>query len=758
MRRHLILALASSASLGLFALACSSSDDDGGGGAGPDASVPPDAAAPDAEDASTRDAAPKPDAGPHDPGWDPGFSLPGVGGRVVPTVNAMARVANRQIAIAGNFEQAGSIPTKFVALWNGNKWLSIGAGLPGPIEKMVATPTGELYGTVLAGAGFETKLYKWDKTQWSEVASFDSRVTSLEMAPDGALYAAGWFTKIGASDVAHLAKLSNNAWTAVAGAPEGTALVRLVGADLCVGTVTESHEVGLHCLEGGSWTDKGFPAVQGDLYDLGVQGGDLIAAGRFRLSDEDAGGSLARWTGSAWELVGGGIEGNGDPIVTDMEIDGDKIYVTGSVTFAGGQQVSHVAMWDATKARWSSLNDGIFGQSGGWVIGAPPGQVLVRDQGGEIYVGGHFSLIGGRNALGIARWDGNQWNPVDDPTATRLGVNGSVIVVADGPADSLYVGGEFQLVGGDVAAGNVGHFTGDAWSPLGVGLDGPVMALAASGKTLYAGGFFLRSGPVLARHVAQWNGSTWSGVGAGFDAAVRALAVGPDGNLYAGGDFTEAGDVVVNHVARWNGATWQALGAGFDGEVHALAFDAAGKLYAGGTFGKSGDKDVKRIASWNGTTWSAVGDGVGGEESWDGIVRAIVTYDGKLTIGGSFDRTGTSKTLQNLASWNGTTWVDVGGGVHREWGAEIASLAARGKQLYLVGNFVEGGKAADGGAGTPLALLGVWNGTSWSDLGGGLADLGNVVHVQKDRVWIGGGFTFAGGQSSYNLARYWPSN
>ena len=753
MRRHLILALASSATLGLFAAACSSSDD-GGGNADPDASVTPDAGSP-GDDGSAPDAGPKPDAGPHEPGWDPSFSLPGVGGRVVPKVNAMARVANRQIAIAGNFEQAGSIPTEFVALWNGSKWLSIGAGLTDPIDKMVATPTGELYGTVGSGFGAETTLYKWNKTQWSEVAKFDDYVTSLEMAPDGSLYAAGWFTKIGASDIAHVAKLSNNTWTQVAGAPDTARLVRLVGTKLCVGTSSNANEVGLHCLEGGSWVDKGFPEVFGDINALGEQDGNLVVAGRFSFSDEpESPGSLARWTGSKWELVGGGIQGNGDAIVTDMEIDGDKIYVTGSVTFAGGQQVSHVAMWDTAKSRWSSLNDGIFGQSGGFNM-APPGQALVLDQGGELYVGGSFSMIGGRNALGIARWDGNQWNPVDDPTAKRLGVNGSVITVANGPGDSLYVGGEFHLVGGDVAAVNIGHFAGDVWSPLGVGLDGPVLAIASDKNTLYAGGWFVRSGPNVARHVAQWNGTTWSAVGAGFDDIVRTFAIGPDGNLYAGGSFTETGDVVVNHVARWNGTSWQALGDGFDGDVHALAFDGAGKLYAGGTFGKSGTKDVQRIASWNGTTWSAVGDGVGGEAEWDGIVSAIAIYDGKVTIGGTFDRTGTSKTLRNLASWNGTTWVDVGGGVHREWGAQISSLSARGTELYVTGNFVEGGKAADGGAGTSLALLGVWNGTAWSELGGGLADVGNVVHVQKDRVWIGGTFTFAGEQSAYHLARYW---
>jgi len=761
MRRHYLLALASSASLALLAAAgCSSSEDGGGAGPLPDAGTP-DTSTPNHpdDDASTPDGGtPKPDAGPHEPGWDPSFSLPGVAGRLAPQINAMARIGNRQIALAGNFEQAGSIPTKFVALWNGNAWLSIGSGLPDAIDKMVATPSGELFGTVRTSDGFVTKLFKWNKTAWSEVATFDSLVTSLEMAPDGTLYASGWFTSIGASSIANLAKFTGNTWSAVPDAPERINVVRVLDGVVCIGGSIDPEGAGVQCLENGSWVRKALSGTYGEINDLGIQNGDLIAAGRFGLSPDEEGGSLARWTGSAWELIGGGIVGPGYGDVQDMEIDGDKIYVTGDLRFAGGMQVNHVAMWDVTQKRWSSLNDGVYGSSGGFGFGPPPGQALVKDQGGEIYVGGQFSMIGGRNALGIARWDGNQWNPVDDPKAKRLGVNGGVQAMAEAPNGVLYIGGGFPLVGGDVAANNVARFENDAWTSLGLGFDGAVNAIAVKGSTVFAGGDFLRSGAILTKYVAQWNGSSWSGLGAGLDGRVKTLAVGPDGNLYAGGEFERAGDAVVNHIAKWNGTTWQAIGDGFDSAVNAIGFDSDGKLYAGGEFTTSGNTDVNHIAAWDGTAWSTVGAGVNGE--YGGSVSSIVVYDGKLTIGGSFDRSGTAKDAPKVyspAAWDGAAWVSIGGGTHRQNSSgDVLSMSVRGTELYVAGMFERAG--SDAGGGVTVNNVAMWDGTTWSDLGGGASDSTNVILVSNDAFWIGGSFTFAGNQGGYNIARFWFSN
>lgn len=756
MRRFLVLVVASAAMLSLAALpaGCSSSDSNGFDPDAPD-SQSPDSSHPQEGDASVPDATPDApfEAGPHEQGWDPSFSLPGVAGRVHPKVVAMARIANRQIALAGNFEQTGSVPAQFVAFWNGNQWLSIGSGLPGEVEVMAALPTGELVASVPVNVGDTTvyKLFKWNKTTWNEIASFDSYIKSIDVASDGTIYVGGWFSKVGATDAPYVAKFDGITWSAVPGVTTSVETVRVVTGSLCIGGRSDTGAPSLQCFESGAWVPKPFgPDANGVVWDIAEQNGTLVAAGQFNLDWENPGGSLARWNGASWQLIGGGLEGVGAADVRDIEIDGDKIYVAGLVSYAAGQKVNGVAMFDTTQNRWSSLNDGVFGSSGGWDLGWLPAQVLVKDQGGEIYVGGGFGMIGGRIAIGVARWDGNQWNPVDDPTAKRLGVNDNVQAAAVAGDGSAFVVGHFDYTGGDVAASSVAHFENEAWKPLGQGLDGPGWAVAIAGNTVYVGGGFTHSGQLVTPFIAQWNGAAWAGVGSGFDDTVRTLTVGPDGALYAGGWFVNAGSTVVNHVAKWDGSKWSAIGDGFDDLVNAFAFGPDGKLYAGGSFTHSGSTEVQHVAVWDGAHWSALGVGV------DSDVTAVTFYDGKLTIGGSFQNSGAAK-VEGVAAWDGTTWAALGGGARSNDGlqANITSLAVNGKDLYVGGATF---RNAGAGTGTAVSEVAKWDGTAWSNLDGGVADAVTMIVPTKDHLWIGGDFTFAGDKGSAHLARYWFMN
>lgn len=756
MRRSLVLALLSSAaffSLGA-ASGCSSSEsrDTFDEDASPDVSKTPDGTPAVPNDAGVQpDAASPKEAGTQPPGWDTGFALPGVGGRLHPTVNAMARVGNRQIALAGSFEQAGSVAAKSVALWNGNAWLAIDTGLAGSITHMVATTTGELFATVEDSTGDDIvyKVSKWNKTSWSDVATFDAPVESLDLAADGTLYVAGRFTKIGAQAIASLASWNGTAWSSVAGAPAKPTVVRVLGTKLCVGGQIDDGGFGVRCRDGGTWTPRAFPqGAWGEVSDIAEQGGALVAVGRFSVDGMSESGSIARWSGTTWELVGGGLEAMGPADVRDVQVDGTKIYVTGDIRFAGGTTVQHVAMYDTVQGRWSTLDDGIRGSSGGFGF-PPPGQVLAIDQGGEIYVGGGFSLIGGRNAVGVARWDGNQWNPVDDPKARRLGVNGGVTRIVADDKGAFYVGGNFEFVGGDVAARYIARFENDAWSPLGLGLDGPVAAIATQGTTVYAGGAFLKSGTVVVPNVAKWNGATWSTLAGGVDGEVKALVLGPDGILYAGGSFEKAGGVATPHVAAFDGTGWKALGSGFDEAVLALAFGPDGKLYAAGDFTHSGTAAIAHVAKWDGAAWTALGAGV------DGSASAMTIHGGKVTVGGNFQKSGTT-VLDGIATWDGATWAPIGGGVRGTYGpATVSALASRGTELWAGGSFELAGKGGDGGAGTPVSFVTAWNGTTWSDVGGGTSDVVQTLLATPESVWIGGGFTFAGKSASMQLARFW---
>jgi hypothetical protein len=201
-------------------------------------------------------------------------------------------------------------------------------------------------------------------------------------------------------------------------------------------------------------------------------------------------------------------------------------------------------------------------------------------------------MAGGAPANYVARWDGNAWFPLGnglDSQAWSLAIFGT----------DLYVGGYFLHY--------INKWDGGAWvGSYPLVLNGPVFTLKACGTNLYVGGAFTSApGAVGADKVAKWNGSSWSGLGAGLNDWVWALA-GCDNELYVGGYFTKAGGITgADYVAKWNGSSWSALGSGIGSRVFSLAV-ADSSLYVG----MAGSSPANFIAKWNGNSWSGLGSGV----------------------------------------------------------------------------------------------------------------------------------------------------
>jgi hypothetical protein len=322
------------------------------------------------------------------------------------------------------------------------------------------------------------------------------------------------------------------------------------------------------------------------------------------------------------------------------------------------------------------------------------------------------------------------------------GVNGRVNAAVTDGSGNLYIGGAFTNAGGS-AANHIAQWNGSSWSALGSGMDGPVLALAASGNTVYAGGAFTNAGGSAANYIAQWNGSSWSALGSGISSEVLALAA--SGNtVYAGGAFTNAGGSAANSIAQWNGNSWSALGSGISGgEVYALAVSGS-RLYAGGAFTNAGGSAVYYVAQWNGSAWSDVGSGL------NSGVFALVVSGSTLYAGGNF-ATLQFKESSSVAQWNGTNWSDVGSGMQYQY--PVLALAVSGSTLYAGGDFTSaGGSAAN--------YVAQWNGANWSALGSGISggdDLGPSVlalAVSGGTLYAGGDFTSAAGNAAYEITQW----
>ena len=144
-------------------------------------------------------------------------------------------------------------------------------------------------------------------------------------------------------------------------------------------------------------------------------------------------------------------------------------------------------------------------------------------------------------------------------------------------------------------------------------------------------------------------------------------------------------------------------------------------LYAGGDFASPGT----HVASWNGSAWSALGGGV------DGTVRALASYrpNGQaaaLCVGGDFQNAGGS-LAPGVARWDGTSWSAVGGGVAGLAGVYALAVfddgGGAGPALYA------GGASSGGGGGGAIFR---WSGGAWTAVGGSFDGLVAVLAVFDD--------------------------
>lgn len=271
------------------------------------------------------------------------------------------------------------------------------------------------------------------------------------------------------------------------------------------------------------------------------------------------------------------------------------------------------------------------------------------------------------------------------------------------------------------------------------------------GETLIAGGTFTRAGNIAMSGIARWDGQSWSPMPEplvhDFDVEVRALARTVGGEFFAGGNFTRAGadNRLVFNIARWAGARWANLGEGISNysdspaDVLAVAVDDEGNLYAGGQMKRAGGLAVKEIAMWDGARWHDMSGGVSGGSD---LVYAILPLGDDIYVAGDFNQAG-NMAASNIVKWNRATgaWSALDGGMD----GTVYALAFGNGKLYAGGAFAR--------AGTATALdVAVWDGQSWSGLGGDYeifeifsndAEAGTYVNslvYDRGELFIGGHF------------------
>ena len=316
-----------------------------------------------------------------------------------------------------------------------------------------------------------------------------------------------------------------------------------------------------------------------------IDGANVFVTGAFTSIGGVPAHEIARWDGTQWHALGGGISGFCDKIMVHDGIlyssmsrywDGESwygmgedltgspfiphvqglayfngnVYFGGGFTHAGDVVANGIARWDGSA--WHDLDGGVHqGTASGWVGG-------VASDAEFLWVAGGFDRAGDVNSPYFAKWDGENWHPVPTP-----GLHGQVDV-----RSSVVVDGKWYVVGGfilDTAEGiarNIAMWDGSEWHSFHGGTDDMVLDVSVAGSDVYVCGLFTSAGGVSAPHIARWDGSSWSSVGSGLSAAPRfpftgwsgwefAIAATEAGEVWVGGDHTLAGGIPSKYIGRF---------------------------------------------------------------------------------------------------------------------------------------------------------------------------------------------------------------
>lgn len=168
-------------------------------------------------------------------------------------------------------------------------------------------------------------------------------------------------------------------------------------------------------------------------------------------------------------------------------------------------------------------------------------------------------------------------------------------------------------------------------------------------------------------------------VGNGVSGHVQELFVDATADkLYVAGDFDQVDKTIfTSNIAYVTGTadayTWHRMGSGVNGPVSAITrFE--GKIFVGGSFNKAGGKPAENIACWDGSAWQSAG-------CLDGRVKDLVVYEGKLYAAGNFNSCSAGPG-KNFAYWDGSTWTTIEG-----LSGQVNTMKVSGGFIILGGAF-----------------------------------------------------------------------
>lgn len=270
-------------------------------------------------------------------------------------------------------------------------------------------------------------------------------------------------------------------------------------------------------------------------------------------------------------------------------------------------------------------------------------------------------------------------------------------------------------------------------------------------KKLYVAGFdYLTTNSFVTTAVAAWDGNQWDTLGSGMLGVYDEFLIRYNNKLFVQRGLWVDTFTSITRIFTWdfNTKKWDSLPQGLVNGTIKTAIPYNGDLIIVGVFNKIGSTTVHNIARYDGINFYPVGF-----PSFSVYIRTVEIYNNEIYIGGNFS----GDTIRNaIAKWNGSQWVDVGGGFSQIGQPEVVKLKTYHNRLYAAGTFY-------GTKSNYMPSIGAWDGTKWNDIGGirynsfpwgvvyNMFELNNKLHVT-------GTFEQAGNVAVNNMAVWNDTN
>lgn len=533
----------------------------------------------------------------------------------------------------------------------------------------------------------------------------------------------------------------------------------------------------------GGWALKNrLPGVDGVIRSSMATDNYLYVTGNFETAGGDTARSVSRFNFdlSRWESLE--LECTADCNITTLKLTDEHLYVAGEILIEqpqeGDEQIPpqrySIARYNLENNSWEFLGTSSSGSDRFDAI-----EIYEN----YVYLGGRFSSIDEISAQNIARYDLTQqsWSALGSGiTANVYALN---ILDADPQDPLLLIGSGLAGTIGQQEITGLGTFrleadentvaNDEAWDIAGEimlesfqdeGFDGYIRSIKVTDSQVFIAGFFDLLNNQRVFSLASYTPETqqWRGFSDGNFDILRGITL-LDGQIYALTPNLITTDEEHATLLRINPSedfpSWEQLGEKVFDDSALTITHRQNAIYVGGAFNTAGSqRPVGGIAGYapDQDYWFTVGTLWADDEAIisGGDIFTSLFSEGRIIAAGSFSGAG-STAANRIAAFDVElqSWSGLGEGIGD---AEVLALAASNELLFAGGSFTElgNGATANGLAFYDTAAQ------IWQAVEQGLTNEDGqpgVVHallIYEDQLYIGGEFTFAGGQEAPNIARY----